>query len=376
MMGLNDKFFICWFETTRRCNMQCSYCMTRREVAADAEELQTEEAKRLVLDEVAKISSNAAVAFSGGEHLLRPDAYELLEYAGKLGIWSFVNTNGRILLETEAIRQAVSATRGKVAFALPLNSIDGDTNRFGRDGALETVLRCAVVCNEAHVPFFFMVTISKSNLEKLRETVCFLRERKVPMLCSLFVPRGAGSAFRHLMVDAVDMEKVIHPALAENPYSCISFTPFFGSPELSKAMLTLSGLRIAGMGCQAARSFAAVSSEGQVAPCEQLLDSSCVCGNVRHEPLSQIVERAPLFAAFRRRTGFKGKCGRCRYRDACGGCRAQAFYHSGDPEAEDPTCFFKPDGAQSHSALEAEQTREFGRFLRRIKTAEPWKNLL
>jgi hypothetical protein len=60
----------------------------------------------------------------------------------------------------------------------------------------------------------------------------------------------------------------------------------------------------------------------------------------------------------------------------CGGCRAQAFYHSGDPEAEDPTCFFKPDDAQTHSALEAEQTKQFGRFLRYIKTADPWGNVL
>ena len=70
-MSVSDNFFLCYFETTRRCNLRCSYCMTRRDSVAYETEMSTEEAKALVLDEVSAISSNAAIAFSGGEHLLR-----------------------------------------------------------------------------------------------------------------------------------------------------------------------------------------------------------------------------------------------------------------------------------------------------------------
>lgn len=172
------------------------------------------------------------------------------------------------------------------------------------------------------------------------------------------------------------MEETIHPALTGNPLSYVSFTPFFGSPDLIEAGASQFGLRIAGVGCQAARSFAAVSAEGQVAPCVHLLDSSCVCGNARSERLSEIIRDAPLFAALRQRAGLKGKCGRCRYRQTCGGCRAQAFYHSGDVEGEDPTCFFEPSDSRNRSRLEAAQTAQLGRFLLYVKTTTPWRSFL
>ena len=372
----SDQFFLCYFETTRRCNLRCSCCMSRSQTTSYAEEFTTQEAKSLVLDELAGISSNAAVAFSGGEHLMRPDAYELLEHAAKRNLWSFVNTNGRLLVQTDAIRRAVEVTAGKVVFALPLNSADVAVNRATRDDDPLTVLQAAKRCEEEHAPYFFILTLSKGNLATLAETIRFIRQNGVPMLRSPFVPRGCGQSFRNLLVDAADMERVIHPALTSYPLSYISFTPFFGSPEIMGLGGRYLGLKTAGVGCQAGRSFAAVSAEGDVAPCVTLLDSSCVCGNARHARLSEIVWNAPLFDALRKRTALKGKCGRCRYRDTCGGCRALAYYHSGDVLGEDPTCFFEPVDTRSRSCLEAAQTAQLGKFLLYVKSHKPWSSFL
>jgi radical SAM protein with 4Fe4S-binding SPASM domain len=307
---------------------------------------------------------------------LRPDAYDLLEHAARRNIWSFVNTNGKLLLETDAIRLALEATGGKVIFALPINSVDAAVNRASRDDAPQTVLEAAKRCEAQKAPHFFILTVSKDSLATLTETVDRLRNSGVPMLRSPFVPRGDGRLFRHLLVDAADMERTIHPSLTDNHLSYISITPFFGSPEIMESASRQLGLRIAGVGCQAGRSFAAVSAEGDVAPCVQLLDSSCVCGNARHERLSDIVRNAPLFDALRKRTELKGKCGRCRYRGTCGGCRALAFYHSGDVMGEDPTCFFEPTNARSRSCHEAAQTAQLGRFLLHVKSSRPWSHFL
>jgi len=350
--------------------------MARRETTTEAEEFTTEEAKSLVLDEIAQISSNAAVAFSGGEHLLRPDAYELLEHAAGRNLWSFVNTNGRLLLEGDAIRRALEATAGKVIFALPLNSADADVNRATRDDDPRTVLQAAERCEKEGAPYFFILTISKANLGTLAETVRFIKDKGVPMLRSPFVPRGAGAAFPDLLFDAEDMERIIHPALTSYASSYISFTPFFGSPGIMKAGGRYLRLRTDGVGCQAGRSFAAVNPEGDVAPCVHLLDSACVRGNVRRERLSEIVRTDSLFNALRERTALKGKCGRCRYRDTCGGCRAVAYYHTGDPLGEDPTCFFEPADTRSRSDLETRQTAQLGKFLLYVKSHKPWSSFL
>ena len=64
-------------------------------------------------------------------------------------------------------------------------------------------------------------------------------------------------------------------------------------------------------------------------------------GNVRHENPVDIYRDHPLLRAVRT-AQFGGRCGRCEFRDQCGGSRARAFASSGDPLAEDPACAYVP----------------------------------
>ena len=372
---MKDTFFLCYFETTRACNLACKYCMSRPSKPLERKQLDTDEAKSLVLDELAKVSSNVAVAFSGGEHLLRPDAYDLLAHAASLGMWSFVNTNGKLLVETDAVRRSLEATGGRLVFVLPMNSVDAGVNRSSRDDDVSTVMKAAEICRREGAEYFYILTISKENLDTLGKTTKYLKRTQVPMLRAPFVPRGAGESFRELLFDREDMRRTVHPALTANPLSYISFTPFFASPEAMAGAWREHGVRIEGVGCQAGRSFAAVGAEGDVVPCVQLLDSGCMDVNVRERPLSEIVAEDPIFQALRSRKGLKGKCGECRYRDTCGGCRALAYYHTGDIMAEDPTCFFEPDGRGTPSELEEEQTAQLAKFVEYVKFNEPWNRL-
>jgi AdoMet-dependent heme synthase len=375
-MTMTDKFFLCYFETTRDCNLACKYCMSRPETPPTAPELSTAEAKTLVLEELAKVSSNMAVAFSGGESLLRDDIYDLLAHTASLGMYSFVNTNGRMLVETDAVRRCVAATGGRVIFVLPMNSVDAGANRSSRDDDPSTVMRAAEVCRREGTDYFFLLTISKENLETLAATVRFLKLNRVPMLRAPFVPRGSGAEYLDLAFDARDMERVIHPALASNPLAYISYTPFFADPDALEATWKQYGVKIEGLGCQAGRSFAAVGAEGSVASCVQLLDSTAVVGNVRDTPLSEFITRHPSFQALRHREqSLKGRCAICRYRESCGGCRALAHYQSGDLFAEDPTCFFQPQDRSTRCDLEAMQTAQLGKFIEYLKYNKPWNVL-
>ena len=370
-----DDFFLCYFETTRACNLQCRYCMSRLPGPNDGKELSTREAQTLVLDEIAQVSSNAAVAFSGGEHLLRPDAFDLLEYAAGRGLSSFVNTNGRLLLETDSIKKALKATQGRLVFVLPLNSTDPAINRSTRNDDPSTVMKAAEKCRTEGAEYFFILTISRENLPTLAQTMNFLRMNRVAVLRSPFVPRGAGMDFAEYFCGPAEMRDVIHPALTSNPLAYISFTPFFASPEAISAVWQKYNVKISGLGCQAGRAFAAVGAEGGVVPCVQLLDSACTRGNVRERSLSEIIREDGLFQSLRTRNSLAGKCGRCRYRDTCGGCRALAFYRNGDVLAEDPSCFFEPANAETRSELEETQTAKLGEFLEYLKYNKPWNSL-
>jgi metal-sulfur cluster biosynthetic enzyme len=50
----------------------------------------------------------------------------------------------------------------------------------------------------------------------------------------------------------------------------------------------------------------------------------------------------PLFVALRDPSRLGGHCGRCEYRERCGGSRARAYAATGDPLAGDPGCAWEP----------------------------------
>jgi AdoMet-dependent heme synthase len=367
------RFFMCYFETTRECNQDCPGCMTRTDGPASPG-LSTDEAKTLVIDEVVKICPTGSIAFSGGEFLLRTDALELIAHAAARGLHSFVNTNG-LLLEPELIAEIKKASRNKITFGLSLDSVDLDVQSRCRPDGKEDFIRRAAMCDEAGVGYFVLVTVSRANMATLAETSAFLGKRGIPMIRSPFVPRGAAAARRDLMFTRQDMEKTIHPALMANPLAYVSHTPFFAPPGATSLGLSKFGISLSKLGCQAARGFVGVSAEGDVAPCVHLLDSAAVCGNVKHTPLSELFNTNPVLCALREGRGLKGRCGRCRYRTTCGGCRALAFYSSGDCFAEDPTCFFEPCGENHRSKHEDETGNNARSFFEFVASNQPWRDI-
>ncbi len=49
-----------------------------------------------------------------------------------------------------------------------------------------------------------------------------------------------------------------------------------------------------------------------------------------------------VFAKLRDYEALLGKCGRCEYKGACGGCRARAFALTGNYLAAEPACTHRP----------------------------------
>ena len=65
-------------------------------------------------------------------------------------------------------------------------------------------------------------------------------------------------------------------------------------------------------------------------------------GSVRERDLVAAYREDPLFRALRDPGRLGGRCGRCEYRERCGGSRARAYAATGDPLAEDPGCSYEP----------------------------------
>lgn len=369
-----NKFFLCYFESTRNCNLNCPYCMTRPNGKPGGSELTTQEIKHLIIDELKKYCSHPAMAFSGGEFLLRKDALEILGYTAQSGMWSFINTNAT-KLDKVSIKEIKRVTDNKVIFVFSLNSLESEIHQWSRDDSLNTVVKAAKLCTKEKINFFFISTISKNNLHTFKKTIGFLKSKGIPVLRSPFVLRGSGKAYADLLFSRSDMRDIIHPVLRNYHLSYVSYTPFFAGPEFLDAKQKQLNVNIGQFGCQAAKGFIGINAEGDVAPCVQLLDSEVKCGNVRETPLLDILSKNEVLEGLRQRHSLKGKCGKCRYKHTCGGCRAIAYYKTGDYLEADPNCFFEPVDEHTRSEHEDVQNENSEKFINFISKQEPWRSL-
>ena len=367
-------FFLCYFETTRQCDQGCPNCMTERTTPPGRPELSTAEAKHLVLDELKAVYPKGAVSFSGGEILQRADHLELIAHNARNGLYTFVNTSGSGL-DSARLKQLKSAAAGQLTLGFSLDSVEEDIQKQCRAGSRERLERLLKICDEHAVPYFVLVTISRQNLGSLASTLDWLDAKRIAVIRSPFVPRGAAAKARHLCFDRNDMDSRIYPALRDHPLSYVSYTPFFAAPDVTHLTLGGRGLKLGNLGCQAGRTFIGINAEGDVAPCVHLLDTSVCCGNVRTQPLSRILAESEIMRTLRGERPVKGKCGRCRYGESCRGCRALAHYHAGDYLAEDPTCFFEPEGVGTRSPFEATQTANARVFLNHLVQNPPWSDI-
>jgi radical SAM protein with 4Fe4S-binding SPASM domain len=93
--------------------------------------------------------------------------------------------------------------------------------------------------------------------------------------------------------------------------------------------------------CPCGTQYCRITPDGKLTPCPYLPE---VAGDLRTQSFGEIWRSAPLFQQLREGS-LGGKCGRCEYRELCGGCRARAFALEGDVLAADPSCVYEPSGA-------------------------------
>ncbi|HEX2999463.1 MAG TPA: SPASM domain-containing protein, partial [Armatimonadota bacterium] len=99
------------------------------------------------------------------------------------------------------------------------------------------------------------------------------------------------------------------------------------------------GMNAVTRGCLAGTNVCFVSHKGEVFPCGYL---PLAAGNVREQDFNAIWKDAPLFHSLRGEEPLHGKCGACEYQGVCGGCRARAYYASGDYLDAEPFCVYQP----------------------------------
>ena len=367
-----DKKPVVVWNCTRRCNLHCMHCYADSHDREYPGELTTDEGRRLI-DDLASFGA-PTVIFSGGEPLIRPDIFELAEYAGEVGLRCVLSTNGTFI--TQEVAQRIK----DVAFSYVGISLDGigpahDKVR-GRIGAYDEALQGLRNCRDAGTRVGLRFTVHRKNVDQLSAIFDLMETEDIPRCCVYHLayagrgdrikkfdlePHETRAVLDHVFERARDfhargIEKEILTVdnHTDNAYLYMALQK--EDPDRAEEvhqLLAWNG------GNQSGIAIASVDPQGDVHPDQ--FSWNYTLGNVRDRPFSEIWTDTsdPRMALLKdRKAALKGRCGSCRYLDICNGnLRVRAESYFDDFMAPDPACYLTDEeiGLQPGTA-EASET--------------------
>ncbi len=323
---------ISW-NTTNKCNMTCKHCY--RDAGAEFnDELNTDEAKSLI-EEIAKAGFKIMI-FSGGEPLMRPDIFELVEHAVKFKLRPVFGSNGTLI--TKEVAQKLKRI-GTMGIGISLDSLDSAKhNRFrGLERCWEATVKGMENCREAGLSFQVHTTVMDWNYEEILDITDFAVKIGAAAHHIFFiVPTGRAVNIKDEFLNTQQYENLLTNIVNKQKEVNIEVKPTCAPQFMRIAKQQGVSYRFS-KGCLAGISYCIINPKGDVQPCAYL-DMSI--DNVRNTPFSEVWNNNGVLKQLRT-LDYKGKCGICIYKNSCGGCRARAaFYNEGDYMGEETLCVY------------------------------------
>ncbi len=336
---------ITW-EMTQACAPKARRKRPRSNAPHDRQ-LSTAEAFHLI-DQAADMHVPLLV-LSGGNPLVRPDLFPLLEYSCRRS----VRTSLTLLASPELTRDLIFELKGTGLMRIGL-WLEGSTPALhdaarGATSPCRRTLEAIGWCNEAGLPVQINTTIARRNFHDVDPMIELLVRLDVALWSVFFfvpaVREQAGnllSAEEHERVFArlYAASKRVHFTIKTNEGQ--HYQRYLLEQRARESHTRISESEIlarAPKNVDDGKGLIFVNHAGEVYPSRFLPLSS---GNVTRTPLREIYASSPLFLSLRDRSQLKGKCRRCMFRNVCGGSRARAYACTGDPLAEEPCCAYQP----------------------------------
>nr|WP_222132540.1 mycofactocin radical SAM maturase [Pseudonocardia sp. C8] len=329
--GLNSPICLTW-ELTYACNLACVHCLSssgRR----DPRELTTAEAKA-VIDELQRMQV-FYINIGGGEPTVRPDFWELLDYAIAHDVGVKFSTNG---VKLDKARAAQLAATDYVDIQISMDGATAEVNDHVRGpGSFDTAI--TALENLAEAGFDrpkISVVMTRENVDQLDEFKAIADKYGAQLRITRLRPSGRGADVWDELHPTQAQQKQLYDwlversAAADNPV--LTGDSFF---HLSAYGEALPGLNL----CGAGRVVCLIDPVGDVYACPFAIHENFLAGNVRDTGgFAEVWANSELFRDLRSpQTG--GACTSCAHYDACqGGCMAAKFFTGLPLDGPDPEC--------------------------------------
>lgn len=343
------------WNSTCTCNLKCRHCYMSSDAKKYANELTTAEAKQFI-DDLADFNV-PVLLFSGGEPLIRPDFFELADYAAKKGVRPTLSTNGT-LITPEVARKIKDIGVGYVGISL--DGLREVNDKFrGKAGAFEAAMNGIKNCVAVDQRVGLRFTINHHNIQELENIFDFIEEENINRVCFYhLVYSGRGNQMMDEDVTAEESrramdiiirrtrdfeERGLKKEILTVDNHCDGVYMYLkalqeGKDELAqqiKKYIAMNGGNRSGM------AFAEVDPLGYVHP-DQFTQHHTF-GNVRERKFGDIWQDTtnPIMAGLKdRKPLLKGRCSKCKFLDNCNGnFRTRAEARTGDFWESDPSCY-------------------------------------
>jgi radical SAM protein len=337
-----------YWEITRACDLACLHCRAEAAPDADPGQLDTKAGLKL-LRQLAEATPKPHVIFTGGDPLKRADLFELIATARGLGLDVSVSPSATPLLTEEAIDRLVAAGVSAISLSIDGASAEAHDAIRGVAGCYERTLVSGRRARQAGLAFQVNTLVSAETLGELPRIDALVREIGASRW-SLFFLVNVGRGTVLTPISAEQTEELLGwlAERAKVPGLVVTTTeaPHFRRVALAHRDKSAEAPRPHGHGAgmRDGNGVMFIAHDGEVSPSGFLPLSA---GNVKMENPIRVYRESPLFVSLREVDGFHGRCGRCEFRQVCGGSRARAYVASGDPLGEDPLCMYEPRVAVS-----------------------------
>lgn len=356
-------FIVIW-EVTRACQLACVHCRAEAIKHRDPLELSTAEGQ-LLLDQIAGFGRPLPlVVLTGGDPLERPDLTDLVAYGTGLGLSMAASPSVTPRLTEGALAELRDAGTKAVSISLDGASAASHDGFRKVEGVFEATVEAMASVRELGMRLQVNTTVTADNVTELPDILRMVLDAGAQLWSVFFlVPTGRGATLapltpgeeEQLLHWLYDISTIVAVKTTEAPQyrrvvlqrSDPSFTPPGGDlyrrlsaeSEGIVADRTRRRARRPPIDVNSANGFVFVDHRGTVHPSGFLPEPA---GNIRTQLLAEIYRGSPLFTSLRDPDRLGGKCGRCEYRDICGGSRSRAYAATGDPLAADPSCTYQP----------------------------------
>jgi len=350
---------------TRTCNLKCKHCYSSSEAKIYANEMTTQEALRFI-DDLADFNV-PVILFSGGEPLIRPDFFDLAQYARKRGIRATLSTNGTLITK-EVAQKIKDSGIGYVGISIDGIEEVNDTFR-GVDGAYNLAIQGIRNCRAVGQRVGLRFTINRSNYQDIDKVLDLLEKEDIDRICFyhlVYSGRGEGlieEDLTHEETRAV-LDQIVERTLdfyhrgktkeilmvdnhADGPYLYLKYLK-----KDKKRAESIYQLLSTNGGNRSGIAFANVDNEGNVHP-DQFTQHHYL-GNVREKSFKEIWtdEAQPILKGLKdRKHLLDSKCQTCTWLNLCNGnFRARGEAVSGNFWGFDPACYLNFE--ERHFVLE------------------------